>query len=67
MILGTAIGVMFVLQLLCLAGLWWSTTELKAMQKSTHSIQFMPADAGFQKLTEETKTSLTKDIFENLG
>lgn len=67
MILSAAITVIFVLQLISLAGLWWTTTELKAMQKSTHSVQFVPADASFQKLTEETKTSLTKDLFENLG
>lgn len=67
MILGTAIGVMLVIQLICLAGLWWATTELKAMQKSTHSIQYVPADSAFQKISDEAKAGLTKDIFENLG
>ena len=67
MILSAAISVIFILQLLCISGLWWATTELKAMQKSTHSVQFVPADSSFQKLTEETKATLQKDIFENLG
>lgn len=67
MILYTAMSVLFVLQLICLAALWWATTELKAMQKSTHSIQYVPADSAFQKISDEAKAGLTKDIFENLG
>ena len=60
-------SVMFVVQVFTLAALWWATTELKAMQKSTHSIQYVPADAAFQKMTDEVRDSLTKDIFENVG
>lgn len=58
---------LFVSNALCLAALWWVTTEVKAMTKSTHSIQYVPADSAFQKVTEEVKTALGKDIFENLG
>jgi len=59
--------IMFVVQIFTLAALWWATTELKAMQKSTHSIQYVPADSTFQKMTDDVRDSLTKDIFENLG
>jgi hypothetical protein len=55
--------------LLTLLGAWvfWLATELKAMQKSTHSIQYVPADNGFQKMTDQLKQDLTKDLFENVG
>jgi hypothetical protein len=65
--IASAIAVILIIQLVCIAGLWWATTELKAMQKSTHSVQLVPADSTFQKLTDDTKASLTKDVFENLG
>lgn len=58
---------LFVSNVLCLGALWWLTTEVKAMQKSTHSIQYVPADSAFQKMTEEVKDALGKDIFENLA
>lgn len=50
-------------------GAWtfWLATELKAMQKSTHSIQYMPVDSGFQNMTDQLKQDLTKDLFENVG
>mgnify|MGYP001182179762 CR=1 FL=1 len=57
---------LFLSNALCLGALWWVTTEVKAMQKSTHSIQYVPADSGFQKVTEEVREALNKDIFENL-
>lgn len=60
-------SIMFVVQVFCLAVLWWVTTELKAMQKSTHSIQYVPADSAFQKVSEELRETMTKDIFENIG
>ena len=53
-------SVMFVVQVFTLAALWWATTELKAMQKSTHSIQYMPADAAFQKMTDEVDRKSTR-------
>ena len=40
-------------------------TELKAMQKSTHSIQYVPA-TDFETLNEKTKENLTKDLFDNV-
>lgn len=58
---------LFLSNALCLGALWWVTTEVKAMQKSTHSIQYVPADSAFQKMTDEVKQALGKDIFENLG
>jgi hypothetical protein len=60
-------ALLFIVQAVCLVGLWWTTTELKAMQKSTHSVQFVPADSQFQKMTEEVKETLQKDIFDNLA
>jgi hypothetical protein len=58
-----AIGV---LQIICLAGLFWGLVELRAMQKSTHSIQYVPVDTKFQSVTDEVKSALSKDIFENV-
>ena len=50
-------------------GVWvfWLATELKAMQKSTHSIQYVPADSGFQKMTEEMQKAFEKDPYESVG
>lgn len=58
-----AIGV---LQIVCLMGLFWGLVELRAMQKSTHSIQYVPVDTKFQSVTDEVKSALSKDIFENV-
>lgn len=49
------------------AWVFWLATELKAMQKSTHSIQYVPVDGKVQPMTEETRDSLSRDLFENLG
>jgi hypothetical protein len=59
-----AIGI---IQIVCLAALFWGLVELRAMQKSTHSIQYIPADEGFQKVTDAVKESLSKDLFDNVG
>lgn len=50
-------------------GVWvfWLATELKAMQKSTHSIQYVPADSTFQKMTEEMRQAFEKDPYESVG
>lgn len=41
--------------------------EVKAMQRSTHSIQFVdPLKQQFETLTEEDKKALTGDPFGNL-
>ena len=39
--------------------------ELKAMLKSTHNIQFVPA-TDFEKFSEKTKEKLEKDFFDNI-
>lgn len=49
------------------AWVFWLATELKAMQKSTHSIQYVPADSTFQKMTEEMRQSFEKDPYESVG
>lgn len=62
-------GLIFVaiVQTLCLALAGYCLIEVKAMQKSTHSVQFVPADnTGFERLTDSVKDSLNKDIFENI-
>lgn len=59
--------IMCVVQVFTLAVAWYLSVELKAMQKSTHQVQFIPADQSFQKLNEELKQQLGKDVFENLG
>jgi peptidoglycan/LPS O-acetylase OafA/YrhL len=59
-----AIGI---IQIVCLAALFWGLVELRAMQKSTHSIQYIPADQSFQKMTDAVKESLSKDLFDNVG
>jgi hypothetical protein len=38
--------------------------EVKAMQKSTHSIQYVPAGTDFEKVTKDLETKLNKDLFE---
>lgn len=43
----------------------WCLIEVKAMQKSTHSIQYV--EPKFEKMTEEVKDILTKDLFENVN
>ena len=56
-----------ILQIICLAATFWGLIELRAMQKSTHSIQYVPVDSGFQKMSDDLKESLTKDLFDNVG
>jgi hypothetical protein len=41
-----------------------SWIEVKAMQKSTHSIQYVPATPNFEKVTKDLEEKLDKDIFE---
>lgn len=60
------LGFVVVVQILCLAGLMWALIELRSMQKATHSIQYVPVDSGFQKVTEEVKETLSKDPFDNI-
>ena len=38
--------------------------EVKAMQRSTHSIQYMPASTEFEQVTKDLEEKLSKDIFE---
>jgi uncharacterized membrane protein YhaH (DUF805 family) len=59
----TVIGI---LQIICLLGVFWGMVELRAMQKSTHSIQYVPVDPKFQGVTDELKEALSKDLFDNV-
>lgn len=38
--------------------------EVKALQKSTHSIQYVPANPEFEKVTQDLEAKLNKDLFE---
>lgn len=38
--------------------------EVKALQKSTHSIQYVPATPNFETVTQDLEQKLNKDIFE---
>lgn len=38
--------------------------EVKALQKSTHSIQYVPANSEFEKVTKDLEAKLNKDLFE---
>lgn len=39
--------------------------EVKALTRSTHSVQFVPA-TDFEKLTEKTREQLEKEYFDNI-
>lgn len=54
------------IQIICMGGLFYGLVELRSMQKATHSIQFVPAEDHFQKVTQDVKESLEKDIFDNV-
>lgn len=40
--------------------------EVKAMKSSTHQVQYVRTDE-FDKLTEETKKILEKELFDNIN
>lgn len=48
---------------------WWLTTELKAMQKSTHKVQYVNIGTQeFQALTKEMQDKLQSDErYDNLN
>lgn len=59
-------GLSLALVLILGAKLFRVAVELRAMKESTHSVQFMPADTQFQKMTEEVQKAMQKDIFEEV-
>lgn len=63
---GLIVG-MIIIQAVTVMATFWVCTEVKAMQKSTHSIQFVPAEDKFQTMTDQVKESLNKDLFDNVG
>lgn len=66
MLTGAVIGI-GIMQIACVMGLFWGLVELRAMQKATHSVQLIPADQTFQRMTDEVKESLGKDLFDNVS
>lgn len=65
----TLLLVSFMFHVSTIFGLSWLWTEIKAMQKSTHSVTYidpLSPSQSFQKLTEEEEDKLNKDQFENI-
>jgi hypothetical protein len=65
MLIGAVIS-LGIMQIICVLGLFWGLVELRAMQRSTHSIQYVPADQGFERVTDSVKEALSKDLFDNV-
>lgn len=58
--------VLYFLIVLLFASNFFLWVELKAMQRSTHQVQYVNLpNQEFEKMTTELKQTLTKDIFEN--
>ena len=56
------------LSAMCLAGLFWCMVEIKAMQKSTHQVQYVNmGKQEFQAFNDELKKTLTKEYFDNIN
>jgi hypothetical protein len=63
--LAIAIAVLFcLLSLMAFAMGLIAWIEVKALQKSTHSIQYVPATSDFEKVTQDLEAKLNKDMFE---
>lgn len=64
----TTLNLVFLLfQPLWLGLIVWCLIEVKAMQKATHSIQYVPVEPKFEKITDEVRDALQKDIFDNVN
>ena len=60
-----AVAILFcLLSLMAFAMSLIAWIEVKAMQKSTHSIQYVPAGTDFEKVTQDLEAKLNKDLFE---
>ena len=63
-VLLAAVGFIAVMSVMAFMMAIISWIEVKAMQKSTHSIQYIPAGTDFEKVTKDLEEKLNKDIFE---
>lgn len=63
-VLLVAVGFIAVMSLMAFAMAVIAWIEVKAMQKSTHSIQYIPTNTDFEKVTKDLEEKLNKDIFE---
>lgn len=63
-VLLVAVGFIAVMSVLAFMMAIIAWIEVKAMQKSTHSIQYIPASTDFEKVTKDLEEKLNKDIFE---
>ena len=63
-VLLAAVGFIAVMSVMAFMMAIISWIEVKAMQKSTHSIQYIPAGNDFEKVTKDLEEKLNKDIFE---
>ena len=62
-----AVITIFILQPVLIYLVLHCLTEVKAMQRSTHSIQYVPVDPKFETMTQDVKESLTKELFDNVN
>jgi hypothetical protein len=62
----TIVSVSAVLSVLAIMMAFESLIEVRAMQKSTHSIQYVPASSEFEKVSQDLEQKLDKDLFNNL-
>lgn len=60
------IGIMTGMSIIALITALFAAIEVKAMQKSTHSIQYVPATPEFEKISQDLEQKLNKDIFESV-
>lgn len=60
-ILAAIFALFCILSLMAFAMSLMAWIELRAMQKSTHSIQYVPASSEFEKITQELKDKVALD------
>jgi len=61
------LGVCVVFSILGFLFATYALIEIKAMQRSTHKIQFFnPSSGEFTPLTDDQKKELSKDVFDNI-
>lgn len=60
-ILAAIFALFCILSLMAFAMSLMAWIELRAMQKSTHSIQYVPATAEFEKISQELKDKIALD------
>lgn len=72
-----SMGILALWQVITFAGVVWGLVELRAMQKSTHQVQYVPAPNPFQEyqdseqqfepVTDKVREQMKQDIATRLG